>query len=150
VRLRKPAGFVRDGPKDESLRQARTCYDHVAGRLGVAIAAKLADDEAVVMEAESGWVTEYAAGSLGRLGVVVADLLDPATPARRMLCRPCMDWSERRIHLAGRLGAAICDQCMRHGWLLRKPNSRALEITPAGQTALRNWMGLDDWNTVVG
>ena len=142
--------FVRHGPKDESLRQARTCYDHVAGRLGVAIATKLGDDEAVVMEAESGWVTEHAAGSLGRLGVVVADLLDPATPARRMLCRPCMDWSERRIHLAGRLGAAICDQSMGHGWLLRTPNSRALEITPRGQIALRNWMGLDHWNTVVG
>lgn len=106
-------------------------------------------DAAVVMEAESGWVTEHAAGSLGRLGLVVADLLDPASPARRMLCRPCMDWSERRVHLAGRPGAAICDQCMGHGWLLRQPNSRALEITPRGQTALRHWMGLEHWNMIA-
>lgn len=145
-----PAGKgPRAGPKDESLRRARTCYDHVAGRLGVAIAVKLADDDAVVIEAESGWVTEHAAGSLDGLGVVVADLLAPANPARRMLCRPCMDWSERRVHLAGRLGAAICAQCMRHGWLLRQPGSRALEITPRGQIALRNWMGLELWHTVV-
>ena len=141
---------VRAGPKDESLRRARTCYDHLAGRLGVAIANKLADDRAVVIESDSGWVTECAAESLGGLGVVVADLLAPANPARRMLCRPCMDWSERRVHLAGRLGAAICTGCMGQGWLLRKPNSRALEITPRGQVALRNWMGLKHWNTVVG
>ena len=146
-----PAGKgLRAGPKDASLRQARTCYDHVAGRLGVAIAARLADDDAVVIEAESGWVTEHAAGSLGRLGVVMVDLLEPAIPARRMLCRPCIDWSERRVHLAGRLGAAIRDQCMGHGWLLRKPGSRALEITPRGQVALRNWMGLELWNMVAG
>ena len=140
----------RTGPKDESLRQARTCYDHVAGRLGVAIANKLADDRAVVMESESGWVTERAADTLGKLGVTVPELRYPSGKTRRVLCRPCMDWSERRIHLAGRLGAAICDQCMGHGWLRRKPNSRALEITPQGQIALRNWMGLDLWKTVVG
>ena len=139
----------RAGPKDESLRQARTCYDHVAGRLGVAIANKLADDRAVIIESESGWVTECAGDSLGRLGVAVPELLGPSGNARRVLCRPCMDWSERRIHLAGRLGAAICDECMAHGWLLRRPHSRALEITPRGQIALRNWMGLDLWKTVV-
>ena len=145
---------VRDGPKDESLRQARTCYDHLAGRLGVAIANKLADDRALVIESDSGWVTERAAESLGGLGlglgVAVTELLEPSNPARRVLCRPCMDWSERRTHLAGRLGAAICDGCMGHGWLLRKSTSRAVEITPRGQIALRNWMGWDLWNTVLG
>ena len=143
---------VRTGPKDESMRQARTCYDHLAGRLGVAIANKLADDRAVVIESDSGWVTEHAAVSLGGLGlgVTVTELLEPSSLARRALCRPCMDWSERRVHLAGRLGAAICTDCVGQGWLLRKPNSRALEITPRGQVALRNWMGLEHWNTVMG
>ena len=116
----------------------------------MAIANKLADDRAVVMESGSGWVTEHAADSLGRLGVTVADLLETSGAARRVLCRPCMDWSERRTHLAGRLGAAICDGCMGHGWLLRKSTSRAVEITPRGQIALRNWMGWDLWNTVLG
>ena len=144
--------LVRSGPKDESLRRARTCYDHLAGRLGVAIANKLADDRAVVIESDSGWVTERAAESLGRLGlgVTVTELLEPSSLARRALCRPCMDWSERRVHLAGRLGAVICTGCMGQGWLLRKPNSRALEITPRGQVSLRNWMGLERWSTVVG
>lgn len=134
------------GPKDESLRRARTCYDHVAGRLGVAIANQLADDEAIVVEAESAWLSDRAAASLGRLGVTAPE---PTGHPRRALCRPCMDWSERRIHLAGRLGAAICEQCMAHGWLRRKPESRALDITPRGQVALRNWMGLDLWRSVV-
>ena len=140
----------RAGPEDEPLRQARTCYDHLAGRLGVAIAHKLADDGAIVIDAESGWVTEHAAASLAALGPGVLELLASTGQTRRALCRPCMDWSERRIHLAGRLGAAICTACMDHGWLLRKPNSRALDITPRGQAALRNWVGLALWNTVVG
>lgn len=147
--LRSRTKYLQTRPKDESLRQARTCYDHLAGRLGVAIANKLADDRAVVMESESGWVTEHAADSLGRLGVAVTELLGPSRNARRVLCRPCVDWSERRIHLAGRLGATICDERMGHGWLLRKPNSRALEITPRGRVALRDWMGLELRKTVV-
>ena len=144
-----PVGDHRTGPKDESLRRARTCYDHVAGRLGVAIATRLADDGAVVLESESGWLTESAAGSLDKLGVVLPPTSDSPGHARRVLCRPCMDWSERRFHLAGRLGAAICEACLAQGWVRRTPHSRALEITPRGQVALRHWMGLGLWKAVV-
>lgn len=138
------------GPKEAALRQARTCYDHLAGRLGVAIAAKLADDGAVVFDSEWGWITEQAADSLGRLGLADPDWLGKAGNARRALCRPCMDWSERRIHVAGRLGAAICAGCIGHGWLRRRPDSRALDITPRGHLALGKWMGSALWETVVG
>ena len=144
-----PGGDRRTGPKDPALRQARTCYDHVAGRLGVAIATRLADEGAVVLESEAGWLTEGAADVLGRLGVALPDLSGLPGHDRRVLCRPCMDWSERRFHLAGRLGAAICDACMTRGWVLRTAQSRALEITPRGRVAFRNWMGLGLWTTVV-
>jgi hypothetical protein len=59
-----------------------------------------------------------------------------------------MDWSERRFHLAGRLGALICQGCLDHGWLRRLPKTRALEITPPGQIALRNWLGSELWQGV--
>ena len=139
----------RSGPKDESLRRARTCYDHLAGRLGVAIASRLAQDGAVVFGSEVAWVTDVAAQSLGKLGLRLSDRLETRRDTTRVLCRPCMDWSERRYHLAGRLGALICHECLGHGWLQRKPQTRALEITPPGQLVLRHWLGLELWKAVV-
>lgn len=138
----------RTGPTDEALRRARCCYDHVAGRLGVAIADKLATDGAVVVTAESGWVTEHAAASLAALDFDVATALDAGTSGRAP-CRPCMDWSERRIHLAGRLGAALCEHCLGRGWLRRRSKSRALDITPGGQIALNDWLGPVLWKRVL-
>jgi hypothetical protein len=114
----------------------------------VAIASKLATGRAVIIETDSAWVTETAADSLRRLGLATDALRAPGD-ARRLLCRPCMDWSEQRLHLAGRLGAAICSGCLSQGWLRRKPQSRALEITPLGQVELSRWMGLDLWRTIV-
>ena len=139
----------RTGPRDESMRQARSCYDHIAGRLGVAIADKLVADGAVVIDADTGVVTPHAGASLQRLGLALADDSGARAASRRVLCRPCMDWSERRFHLAGRLGALICVGCLRQGWLQRMPRSRALQITPPGQLALRHWMGWELWQTVA-
>jgi hypothetical protein len=148
VRVRSQGG-VRTGPNDEALRRARTCYDHIAGRLGVAIAQRLADEGAVVVEADAGWVTDLAQQTLGQLGIDAQEFLASADKASRALCRPCMDWSERRFHLAGRLGAAICRDCITQGWLRHAPQTRALEITHRGRVTLRNWLGLDLWNSVT-
>jgi DNA-binding transcriptional ArsR family regulator len=125
------------GPRDAALRRARTCYDHIAGRLGVAIAF---DDEA------GGRVTVRAAAVLRPLGLAVPQ----AGPARRPPCRPCLDWSERRPHVAGRLGAMLCVHCVDSGWLRRVPGSRALEVTPQGAVALRDWLGMERWSAVAG
>ncbi len=141
---------VVSGPTDESLRRARTCYDHLAGRLGVAIARRLAGDRAVVLEADGGWVTDQLEASLQRIGIVVPDNADAEIKSARPLCRPCMDWSERRIHVAGRLGAIVCTHCLLRGWVIKKPNSRSLEIPPPGQAALRKWLGLELWHYVTG
>jgi len=134
------------GPRDAALRTARTCYDHLAGRLGVAIAAHLLHEGAIAFDGEEGGrVTGRAAALLQPLGLALPEL--PA--ARRPACRPCLDWSERRPHLAGRLGTLLCAHCLDSGWLRRLPGSRALQITPPGARVLRDWLGLARWQDVV-
>lgn len=135
------------GPRDAALRMARTCYDHIAGRLGVAITQHLLDNGAIAFEGEAGHVTGQARTVLERLGVDAAALSE--TGGKRPHCRPCLDWSERRAHVAGRLGALICSHCLDSGWLVRKKDSRALEVTPAGAVALRNGLGHARWNALT-
>lgn len=135
------------GPRDAALRRARTCYDHIAGRLGVAIAAHLLEEGAIAFDDEAGGrVTARATAVLRPLGLAVPQ----AGPARRPPCRPCLDWSERRPHVAGRLGAMLCVHCVDSGWLRRVPGSRALEVTPQGAVALRDWLGMERWSAVAG
>lgn len=135
-----PVRTVQPGPRNEAMRLARTCYDHVAGRLGVAITQRLLHDGAVVFDGELGWVTPRLSVSLSALGMV----FDDSPPgARRPGCRPCLDWSERRPHLAGRLGRQLCVHCIERGWLRRHSGGRALEITPPGVQALSAWLGAE-------
>jgi DNA-binding transcriptional ArsR family regulator len=130
------------GPRDATMRFARTCYDHLAGRLAVALADRLVEDGAVVVEDDTALVTDRAGALLGRLGL---DVAAAQAPGERPPCRPCLDWGERRIHLAGRLGALLCSHCLQRGWLLQKPRSRALELSPAGAMAFRDWLGSERW-----
>jgi len=124
--------IVRTGPRDAAMREARSCYDHLAGRLAVALASALTDD--------ADTVTLSAEGE-GRLRAWGVDL-DSAHAARRPFCRPCLDWSERRPHLAGAIGAAILDHSLALGWLRRRQASRALTVTPAGQRGYQDRFGL--------
>lgn len=135
------------GPRDAALRLARTCYDHIAGRLGVAITQHLLDEGAITFDGEAGHVTDRAAVVLAGLGMEAAQL--PAGAGKRPHCRPCLDWSERRAHVAGRLGALICSHCLATGWLVRREGSRALQVTPAGAVALRNGLGQARWNALA-
>ena len=135
---------VRPGPKDEATRMARLCYDHIAGRLGLAIAEQLQDEGAIEFDGEHGLVTGRLQGALARWGLS----LDGAVPRGRPLCRPCLDWSERKPHVAGRLGALICAHCLDQGWLTRRAGARALAITPGGATKLRDLLGLQAWDRV--
>jgi len=137
------------GPRDEALRTARMCYDHIAGRLGLAIAEHLQADRAIEFDGGSGHVTDRAGVVLQRWGLSLGP--DPQTPGRgRPYCRPCLDWSERKPHVAGRLGAMLCAHCLDRGWLARRPGSRALAISSAGAVALRALLGLEAWRHVAG
>lgn len=146
----QPVRHVATGPGDAALRTARTCYDHLAGRLGVAIAGHLLACGAVEIDAEgaSAQVTPRVQAALRPLGIAADTLAGPA--GQRPACRPCLDWSERRPHLAGRLGALVCRHCLDSGWLQRVAGTRALAITPAGAVALRDWLGLVRWREVGG
>lgn len=133
------------GPRDEALRTARTCYDHLAGRLGVALADRLCERGHVTIADGAGLVTEEGARFLADFGIGLA----AEGRSRRPLCRTCLDWSERRHHLAGQLGAALLDRLFTLKWVARIPESRALAVTNAGQRGLADVFQLppDRWKT---
>ncbi|MBR0755560.1 helix-turn-helix transcriptional regulator [Bradyrhizobium jicamae] len=122
---------------DAQMRRARTCYDHLAGELGVAVTDAMCQHGHLVLDHESGELTAAGTAFLSGLGVD----LRPAARHRRLLCRPCLDWSERRPHLAGRAGAAIADLALQRDWIRRRPQGRSVEITDAGLTAFRTLFG---------
>ncbi|MCC5618890.1 ArsR family transcriptional regulator [Nostoc sp. CHAB 5836] len=128
----------RIGPADSALRAARTCYDHLAGQLGVGIADALVARGQLELGADGGVVTPEGERFLEGFGIVAQ-----ATKLRRgrAFCRPCLDWSERRPHLAGALGAALCARCFELGWVKRVAGTRALAITTAGQQGFRATFG---------
>lgn len=133
------------GPKDAALRAARTCYDHLAGRLGVAIAQRLVADDGLILEEDQGRLTDRGRRALAELGIDVPTSAGPNSRMDPASCRPCLDWSERRFHIAGRLASHICRCCMEQGWLRRRVGSRAVDVTPSGREALQPWLGLDLW-----
>jgi DNA-binding transcriptional ArsR family regulator len=119
------------------LREARTCYDHMAGRLGVAIADGLTARGAIVLGADAGEVTAAGGALFDRIGLRLA-----APPgSRRLLCRPCLDWSERRPHLAGLVGTAILERSLELGWVRQGPERRALTLTPVGRRRFAEDLG---------
>jgi DNA-binding transcriptional ArsR family regulator len=127
----------RTGPREPALRKARVCYDHLAGELGVLVYERLAQRGAFAVGPQGIDLTPEGATLVAELGVVGDDLAG----SRRPFCRTCMDWSERRHHLAGVLGATLLDRFEQLGWAKRIPKSRVLAFSPAGEAAMRNWLG---------
>lgn len=129
---------LRVGPRDAALRAARTCYDHLAGRLAVGIADRMLARGQLELSADGGAITPAGEAMLSALGV-------PARPegakTGRLFCRPCLDWSERRPHIAGLVGAALCTRCFELGWVTRIAGSRALRVTRAGEAGFAATFG---------
>lgn len=120
------------------MREARTCYDHLAGRLAVALADALVASGAIRLSDEAGEVTEDGRRRLDAFGIGAPAL----GRSKRLFCRPCLDWSERRPHLAGVLGAALCTACASRGWIERVRDSRAVRVTEAGRRGFAQVFGV--------
>ena len=122
---------------DPKLCLARTCYDHLAGRLAVALADSLVARGAIILTAEAGEISESGRDFLAAFGVPTA----APRESRRIYCRPCLDWSERRPHLAGALGTALLERVDTLGWV-KRGETRAVKVTEAGRRGFRDVFGL--------
>jgi DNA-binding transcriptional ArsR family regulator len=130
------------GPRDEALRMARTCYDHPAGRLALAVTDSLCEREYVVIDGSAAEITKNGARFFTEFGLDLAAM----DHSKRPICKPCLDWSERRPHLAGQLGAALLDRVLDLKWVTRRPESRALKITTLGRREFSGAFELSpDW-----
>jgi DNA-binding transcriptional ArsR family regulator len=148
--LASVAGGVRPATvRDSALVNARTCYDHLAGKLGVRLFEALVARHAIRLPEPSSKPGRAAAKSqvepgpradaeFARLGISVAD----AMKGSRLPGFACLDWTERRPHLGGKLGVALCARFFETGWILRKPGTRAVLVTSAGRRGLAKQLGI--------
>jgi DNA-binding transcriptional ArsR family regulator len=154
----RPVRSLREGTRAAALRRARTCYDHLAGRYGVEITQGLLDQGVLVArdgiadtrrrsrDPLSAQLADHPYDLGADAAPVLADLgvdLDAVCAAvgQRPLLRFCLDWSEQRHHLAGRLGAALLDSFLDQGWVRRRPGHRAVTVTDDGEAALARLSG---------
>jgi len=157
---------LRQGTHAAALRAARSCYDHLAGRLGVAVSAALLEHEAIVatdgiddtvrrpgeqlsatLPAHPYRLGPAAQDVFAGLGVELADLLQ--TRSSRPLMRFCVDWTEQRHHLAGRLGATLLVALCENGDLTRNPGRRTIHVTDRGVRTLHRRLGIDVAGTLA-
>ena len=121
---------VRPGPRDPALREARVCYGHLAGRMGVAMYDSLVTRGYLIERGEHLRLSPPGRAFCDRFGLDLAAL----EAGRPQLCRSCLDWSERRTHLAGSLGRALLARMEALGWLRRAQTGRAISVSPKGRT----------------
>jgi DNA-binding transcriptional ArsR family regulator len=127
-----PSRLSQPGPRDPALREARLCYNHLAGRLGVQIYQSLSAQRFLVHTPGGLTLAPEGRAFCLEFGLSEANL----APARTPLCRDCLDWSERQSHLGGRLGRLLLTRMEGRDWLRRREGSRALTITPKGRSGL--------------
>jgi DNA-binding transcriptional ArsR family regulator len=128
----------KESKEQEALRQARTCYDHIAGSLGVKITNALVENQFLREGEKEFHVTDAGAAFFQTLQIDI----NPLKKKRRKFCNKCLDGSERRHHLAGALGKAMLERLLELNWIQRTPNSRALKITTIGEKELPKKFGI--------
>ena len=129
---------TRTGPAEPALREARVCYDHLAGETGVALLENLVARGLIAEDDTALTLTEKGQAFMQALGLDLAKL----TRSRRPLCKGCLDWSVRRSHLAGALGAALLERFYGLGWASREAGTRLVSFTPKGLIALNEIFGV--------
>ncbi len=122
---------TRPGPKDEALRKARVCYNHLAGDMGIRLYDSLVEREFLQLTRQGLDLTAAGAAFMEGFGIDLGAL----RTARAPLCRECLDWSERRSHLAGSLGRALLTRMVDRGWAKREAGSRAVRFSKRGEAA---------------
>ncbi|MGH8851168.1 MAG: ArsR/SmtB family transcription factor [Casimicrobiaceae bacterium] len=138
VAFRTGALRLRLSPREPALRWARVCYDHLAGELGVEIHERLLARRALAAAVDGLVLTPAGHRLLRRLDIDTAALAGQ----RRRFCHGCLDWSERRHHLAGALGAALLVRFIELGWVRRARDSRVVIVAERGRRALHEWIGV--------
>ena len=121
-----------------ALSAAPMCYDHLAGRLSVDLTDALVTRQYIVLDEETAEVTTAGIRFLSTFGIE----LSPLRSTRRLLCRLCLDWTERRPHIAGAVGAAITKRCFDLGWMERMKRSHAVLVTPRGRRGFQENFGI--------
>jgi DNA-binding transcriptional ArsR family regulator len=127
---------IRTGPRDPELRLARSCYDHLAGDLAVKMLDRFIKRRLLTRRGDVVEVTPGGRHFFTRHGID----LDALGRGRRPLCRPCLDWSERRSHLGGALGGAIFDWVVAQGWAIREARTRVVRFSAAGGRKMTAWI----------
>lgn len=124
------------GPKDLQMRELRSCYDHLAGRIAVELSSRLIDESDSA--AGAAQLSSEGVSLLEKIGID----LDQLQSGRRAVCRVCVDWSERRPHVAGAVGAAVLSRLKALGWVKARPTGRALILTAAGERGVNDVFGI--------
>lgn len=137
--LPRPTGAIRSR-EDIEMHRARSCYDHLAGRVAVEITRALENFKVIRASGEH----DYQLGPKGQNWFKALDIdVDSLRSARRRFARKCLDWTERKPHLAGTLGAALFSRMLAAGWIARRRGTRSLRITYRGAHELQNRFGLE-------
>jgi len=126
---------ARPGPKDEAMRHARSCYDHLGGRLAVDLTGRWLAAGLLTWRGGAFQLTRKGRDFLSGRGIELSGL----ESLKRPLCRSCMDWSERRPHLGGALGAAILAHVVTEGWAVRGQGQRAVSFSRRGEENFVRW-----------
>lgn len=132
----------REAYSAQRLRLARSCYDHIAGALGVGLTNAMVTSDALRLTGRDFHITESGAAQLRTLGLDPEEMAQVAGRRRRPVARACLDWSERRYHVAGALGAGLLSRLLELQWIERVPSGRTLRVTAAGRRGLRQEFGL--------
>jgi DNA-binding transcriptional ArsR family regulator len=138
VALEKRPRFRPLSRQARAVNAARICYDHLAGRLSVDLTDALVARDYIVLDDKTAAVTTAGSRFFAGFGIAAS-----ARSQHRPACRLCLDWTERRPHIAGALGVALAERFFDLGWMERAQRSHAVVVTPAGRRGLRETFGVD-------